>query len=93
MGWSMPLREMREGDRRGEVSIALLPLVIVLGFIAFVIAASIAFEAISGWLKRYRHHARVQQARRELYSLTDLDLRDMGITRGDISRIARGGPR
>lgn len=89
----MPLREMREGDRRGEMSIALLPLVIVLGFIVFVIAASIAFEAISGWLKRYLHHARVQQARRELYSLTDLDLRDMGITRGDISRIARGGKR
>lgn len=89
----MPLREMRESYRRGEVSIALLPLVIVLGFIAFVIAMSIMFEAVSGWLKRYRHHARVQQARRELYSLSDLDLRDMGITRGDISRIARGGPR
>ena len=87
------MREMREGDRRGEVSVALLPLVIVLGFIAFVIAASIAFEAIAGWIKRYRHHARVQQARRELYSLSDIDLRDMGITRGDISRIARGGPR
>lgn len=89
----MPLREMREGYRRGEVSIALLPLVIVLGFIAFVIFMSIMFEAIAGWIKRYRHHARVQQARRELYSLSDLDLRDMGITRGDISRIARGGPR
>lgn len=42
----MPMREMREGDRRGEVSIALLPLVIVLGFIAFVIIMSIMFEAI-----------------------------------------------
>ena len=89
----MPMREMREGDRRGEVSVALLPLVIVLGFIAFVIFMSIVFEAVAGWLKRYRHHARVQQARRELYSLSDIDLRDMGITRGDISRIARGGPR
>ena len=89
----MPMREMREGDRRHEVSIALLPLVIVLGFIAFVIAMSIAVEAITGWLKRLRHHARVQRSRRELYSLSDLDLRDMGITRGDISRIARGGPR
>ena len=89
----MPMREMREGDRRGEVSIALLPLVIVLGFIAFVIFMSIMFGAIAGWIKRLRHHARVQQARRELYGLSDLDLRDMGITRGDISRIARGGPR
>ncbi len=75
------------------MSIALLPLVIVLCFIAFVIFMLIAFEEITGWIKRRRHHARVQQARRELYSLSDLDLRDMGITRGDISRIARGGPR
>lgn len=89
----MPLREMREGDRGCEVSIALLPLVIVLGFIAFVIFMSIMLEAVAGWIKRYRHHARVQRSRRELYSLSDLDLRDMGITRGDISRIARGGPR
>ena len=89
----MPMRKMREGDRRGEMSIALLPPVIVLGFIAFVIFMSIMFEAVAGWIKRCRHHARVQQARRELYSLSDIDLRDMGITRGDISRIARGGPR
>ena len=75
------------------MSIALLPLVTVLSFIAFVIFMSIMFEAAVGWIKRIRHHARVQQARRELYSLTDLDLRDMGVTRGDISRIARGGPR
>lgn len=75
------------------MSVAILPLVIVLAFIAFVIVMSIAFEAVAGWLKRYRYHARVQQARRELYSLTDLDLRDMGITRGDISRIVRGGQR
>ena len=93
MGRQMPMREMREGDRRGEVSIALLPLVIVLGFIAFVILMSIVFEAVTEWIKRIRHHARVQRSRRELYSLTDLDLRAMGITRGDISRIARGGPR
>lgn len=89
----MPMREMRESDGRGEVSIALLPLVIVLSFIAFVIFMSIMFEAAAGWIKRLRHHARVQQARRELYGLSDIDLRDMGITRGDISRIARGGPR
>lgn len=93
MGRQMPMREMREGDRRGEVSIALLPLVIVLGFIAFVIIMSIMFEATAGWIKRLRHHVRVQRSRREMHSLTDRDLRDMGITRGDISRIARGGPR
>lgn len=75
------------------MSLSLLPLVIVLGFIAFVIAMSILFEAIAGLVKRMRNHARVQRTRRELYSLSDIDLRDIGITRGDISRIARGGPR
>lgn len=75
------------------MSLALLPLVIVLGFIAFVILMSILFEAVAEWIKRYRHYLRVQRTRRELHSLSDLDLRDIGITRGDISRIARGGLR
>lgn len=68
------------------MSYALLPLVIVLGLIAFAIFLRVVWAGAREELRRASARARVK---RELRSLPDRDLADIGITRGDISRIAR----
>lgn len=69
------------------MSYALLPLAIVLGLIAFAIFLRVVGAGAREELRRASARARVK---RELMSLPDRDLADIGITRGDISRIARG---
>lgn len=65
----------------------LLPPVIVVLFICAVFAIAAIYGVLSDWYDKKRKQAR---AYKELNQLTDIELKDIGITRGDISRVARG---
>lgn len=72
----------------------LLPPVIVVIFICAVFAIAALFGLMLDVLGRFRcwcdkKHAQAR-AYKELNQLTDIELKDIGITRGDISRVARG---
>ena len=44
-------------------------------------------DSVKGWM---RTCAERRVALRELRSMTDLELKDIGLTRGDIERVAKG---
>lgn len=68
------------------MSYVMLPVAAVSMAIAIVLFLSIVWAAVSAAVQRQR---RISQVKRELYSLNDRDLRDIGICRCDISRIAK----
>lgn len=47
-------------------------------------------QTVGGWFTKYSQYRKQQQAIRELSSLSDYQLRDMGISRGDIYSVVRG---
>lgn len=56
--------------------------------------AHMGLPSVAGWFKKiiaaYKHHRQVQVTIKELSALTDRELNDMGIARGDIYSIAHG---
>lgn len=57
-------------------------------------ADKIGLTGLANWFKRlaakYHHHRQVQITIKELSRLSDRELNDMGISRGDIYSIAHG---
>lgn len=47
-------------------------------------------QSVSNMITKFAQHRKQQQAIRELNSLSDYQLRDMGISRGDIYSVVRG---
>lgn len=65
------------------------PLQFLVWLMLFWLAALIfcsAWSVTALWLHRYR---RYRQCIRELGGMTDCELKDIGLTRGDIERVAR----
>ena len=50
------------------------------------------FTWIADWHKAYKRYRVVKQTINELRALTDAELNDIGIGRGDIRAIAKGDP-
>lgn len=61
-----------------------IPVLAVLFAIFLFIFISVVFSVVASVLERYSDRAR---AIRELSMLSDLELKDLGITRGDIERV------
>jgi len=57
-------------------------------------ADKIGFKSLANWLKELNekriHNAQVNQTAKQLSKLTDRELNDIGIARGDIWNVARG---
>ena len=53
-------------------------------------AIELIIESLSSFWKHLKFRNGVRETRNELKSLSDKELRDIGITRGDIEAIARG---
>ena len=53
-------------------------------------------SSIATWVKsliaKYKQHRQIQETIRQLSALSDRDLNDMGIGRGDIYSVAHGDP-
>ena len=53
-------------------------------------------SSVAAWVKslfaKYKQHRKAQYTIRQLSALTDRELWDMGITRGDIYSVAHGDP-
>jgi len=47
-------------------------------------------QTLSNFFKRIEQHFQTQKAIKELSSLSDYELNDMGISRGDIYSVVRG---
>jgi uncharacterized protein YjiS (DUF1127 family) len=57
-------------------------------------ASRIGLPSFAGWLKKqyakYKHHRQAQITIKELSRLSDRELNDMGLARGDIYTVAHG---
>ena len=53
-------------------------------------AISEVFATIKGWFVSYKDHKAERETYRTLSAMSDKDLRDIGISRGDIAAASRG---